>query len=222
MINFIKPTMWEKNPAFKTYLLAMKLSVILCFLGMMQVSASVYSQNPKISFSYKDQSVKEVLNDIEKNTEFRFFYNEDFIDLDRKVTMDGTDRKVEEVLTRVLGASDADFKVLENNLIVIAPRELMQQKVVTGKITDSKTGAPVPGVNVVVKGTTTGTFTDSNGKYSITLPETNATLVFSFIGYILQEIPVSAGSVLDVKLIEESKLLDEVVVIGYGQRAKKT
>ena len=221
MINFTKSTMWVNNPTFKTYLLAMKLSVILCFLGMMQVSASVFSQNPKISFSYKDQTVKEVLNDIEKNTEYRFFYNEDFIDLNRKVTMDGTDQKVEEVLNKLLGSSDADFKVLENNLIVIAPRELMQQKAVTGKISDSKTGASLTGVNVVVKGTTSGTFTDSNGKYSINLPEANAVLSFSFIGYESQEIPASSGSILNVSLVETSLILDEVVVIGYGQREKK-
>jgi len=79
MINFKNPTMREKNPAFKTYLLAMKLSVILCFLGMMQVSASVYSQNTRISFRYQDMSIKEVLNDIEKNTDIRFFYNEDLL-----------------------------------------------------------------------------------------------------------------------------------------------
>ncbi len=213
--------MWVKNPAFKTYLLAMKLSVIICFLGMMQVSASVFSQNSKISFSYKDMSIKEVFNDIEKNTEFRFFYNEDFIDLNQKVTMDGTDRNVEEVLTTLLASSDADFKVLENNLVVIAPRELFQQKTVTGQTTDSKTGTPVPGVNVRVKGTNTGTLTDSDGKYSITLPETNATLVFSFIGYQSQEVAVSAGSVIDITLLEESKLLDEVVVIGYGSAKKR-
>jgi hypothetical protein len=119
MIKILKPTMWEKYPAFKTYLRAMKLSVILCFLGMLQVSASVYSQNPKISFSYKDQTIKEVLNNIEKNTELRFFYNEDFIDLDRKVTMDGTDLDVTDVLTTLLASSDADFKVLDNNLVVM-------------------------------------------------------------------------------------------------------
>jgi len=221
MIKFLNPTMWENNPALKTYLRAMKLSVIICFLGMMQVSASVFSQNPKISFSYKDQTVKEVLNDIERTTDFRFFYNEDFIDLNRKVTMEGTDMNVEEVLDNLLESSDADFKVLENNLIVIAPKELVQQKGVTGKVTDSKTGIPVTGVNIVVKGTTTGTFTDPNGKYSITLPEANATLVFSFIGYKSQEVLASAGSVLDIVLEEESLILDEVVVIGYGQREKK-
>jgi TonB-linked SusC/RagA family outer membrane protein len=76
-------------------------------------------------------------------------------------------------------------------------------------------------VNVVVKGTSTGAFTDANGKYSITLPETNATLVFSFIGYQTQEIAVSAGSIIDVALVEESMVLDEVVVIGYGTVKKK-
>jgi len=221
MIKFRNPTMREKNPAFKTYLLAMKLSVILCFLGMMQVSASVFSQNTRISFTYKDISVKEVLNDIEKNTDIRFFYNEDFLDLNRKVSMEGTDQNVEEVLADLLESSDANFKVLENNLIVIAPRELIQQKVLNGKVTDSKTGAPLPGVNVVVNGTTTGTFTDSNGKYSITLPETTAIIKFSFVGYETQEISASAGSTLDVALVESSRVLDEVVVIGYGQREKK-
>jgi TonB-dependent starch-binding outer membrane protein SusC len=221
MIKILKPTMRENNPALKTYLRAMKLSVILCFLGMLQVSASVFSQSPKISFSYKDQTIKEVLNNIEKNTEFRFFYNEDFIDINRKVSMEGADQSVEDVLTTLLESSNADFKVLENNLVVIAPKEIIQQKDVTGKITDSKTGAPLPGVTVLVKGTTMGTLTDSNGKYSIVLPETKATISFSFVGYLRQEISASGGSVLDVALVEESRLLDEVVVIGYGQRAKK-
>lgn len=166
-------------------------------------------------------TVKEVLNDIEKNTEFRFFYNEDFLDLMRKVTMEGSNQSVEEVLNNLLGSSDADFKVLENNLIVIAPRELMQQKAVSGIVTDSKTNTPLTGVNVVVKGTTTGTFTDSNGKYSINLPETNATLVLSFIGYLTQEISVSSGSTLNVTLVEDARVLDEVVVIGYGTVKKK-
>lgn len=213
--------MWVKNPTYKTYLRAMKLSVILCFLGMLQVSASVFSQNPKVSFSYKDQTIKEVLNDIEKNTEFRFFYNEDFIDMNRKVTMEGSNQSVEDVLTKLLESTNADFKVLENNLVVIAPKEKIQQKAVTGLITDSKTGAPLPGVTVLVKGTTVGTQTDMNGKYSIALPETKATISFSFIGYERQEIEASAGSVLNVALIEESRLLDEVVVIGYGSRSKK-
>jgi hypothetical protein len=102
MINFTKPIMWVKNPTIKPYLLVMKLSVILCFVGMMQISASVFSQNSKISLSYKDMSIKEVLNNIEKSSDFRFFYNEDFVNLDEKVSIVENDRNVEEVLADLL------------------------------------------------------------------------------------------------------------------------
>jgi len=221
MINFQTQNWRVKNPAIKTYLLVMKLSFLLCFLGMLQVSASVYSQNGKISFSYKDKTVKQVLSDIENKTEYRFFYNEDFIDLDRKVNLEGSDMNVEDVLTSVLESSGANFKILENNLIVIAPNKMMEQQGVSGNVTDSKTGKPIPGVNVIVKGTIKGTFTDQTGNFTITITEKNATLLFSFIGYKSEEIAVTEGGTYNVALTEESKVLEEVVVIGYGQRAKK-
>lgn len=148
MIIFPKLTLRRLFPASKTFLLAMKLSIILCFVGMIQVSASVYSQNSKMSFSYKDITVRDVLDDIEKSTNYRFFYNEDFIDMNRKVTMEGTDLKVEELLAELLEPSDANFKILENNLIVIAPSEMMQQRAITGTINDAKTGVPLPGLTL--------------------------------------------------------------------------
>ena len=221
MINFQKLTWRVKNPALKTYLLAMKLSFILFFLGMLQVSASVFSQTPKLSFSYKDLSIKEVLNDIESKTEYRFFYNEDFINMDRKVNIEGTNMKLEDILTNLLESSGANFRMLENNLVVIAPSEMMQQRIVTGKVTDSKTGEPFAGVNITVKGTTTGTLSDVSGKFSITLPDKTATLLVSFIGYKEQEIAVTEGGTYNIELVESSKELEEVVVIGYGTRQKK-
>jgi TonB-dependent starch-binding outer membrane protein SusC len=221
MINFTNPTLRGRKPVSKTYLLSMKLSVILCLFGMMQVSAAVFSQNSKLTLSFENTSIKDVLNNIEKSTEFRFFYNEDFVNLDQKVTIEATDRPMEEVLTDLLKTSQAGFRVLENNLIVIAPNKLMQKKGISGKITDQKTGAPIPGVNIVIKGTTLGTFTDSGGNYSIEIPEKQATLVFSFVGYQSQEILVSDGSSVNINLIEESRNLEEVVVIGYGTRHKK-
>jgi TonB-linked SusC/RagA family outer membrane protein len=220
MIYPEKLTIWENFPGLKNYLLAMKLSVIFCFLGIFQVSASIYSQNTKLSFAYKDKSVKEILIDIEKNTDFRFFYNENYINLDRKVSMIGTNKPVEQILTELLALSDAKFKVLENNLVVIAPKELMQQKVVTGIVTDSKTGAALAGVNVLVKGTTIGAITDLNGKYSITLPDVKGILVFSYVGYQIREYPVSENSIIDIALDEEMLDLDEIVVVGYGSQKK--
>ena len=92
----------------------------------------------------------------------------------------------------------------------------MQQQLVTGKVTDSQTGDAMAGVNVIVKGTTIGAITSFDGKYSITVPDKNTVLVFSFIGYGAQEVPLAGKSVIDVALVSESKALEEVVVIGYG------
>ena len=220
MIIFPKPTIWKIIPISKTLILAMKLSFLLCFVGMMQVSASVYSQYTKLTFSYKDISIKEVLSDLEDKTDFRFLYNEDFINLNRKVNLEGTDISLDMLLASVLGPSDANFKLLENNLIVIAPKTMMQQQGVTGKVTDSQTGEAMPGVNIVVKGTSVGTTSDASGGYSINVTDRNATLVFSFIGYITQEVPLSGRATLDIALVSEVKGLEEVVVIGYGTRRK--
>ena len=96
----------------------------------------------------------------------------------------------------------------------------MQQQVVTGTITESETGENMPGVNIVVKGATIGAITGADGKYSITVPDKNVTLVFSFIGYKALEVPVAGRSVVDVALIPEAQSLDEVIVIGYGTQKK--
>jgi TonB-linked SusC/RagA family outer membrane protein len=221
MINFQKLTWRVKNPAIKTYLLAMKLSIILFFLEIIQVSASVFSQNTTLSFSYKDMSVKEVLSDIESKTDFRFFYNEDFINLNRDITLEGTNMKLEDLLSKILNQSGATFKILDNNLIVIAPKDILQQRVVTGKVTDSRTGEPLISVTIVVKGTSTGVLSDASGNFSINLPEQNGSLLISFVGYESQEIPVTEGGKYNIELIEATKTLDEVVVIGYGTRTKK-
>lgn len=97
-----------------------------------------------------------------------------------------------------------------------------QQMVVTGKVTDSENGQLMPGVNIVVKGTTFGSISDASGKYSVAVPDRNVTLVFSFIGYSSLEVPVSGRSVVDVALVSEATALKEVVVVGYGTQRKET
>jgi len=98
----------------------------------------------------------------------------------------------------------------------------MQQQLVTGKVTDSQTGDAMPGVNIVVKGTTIGTMTDASGKYSLAVSGQNPVLVFSFIGYGTIEVPFAGKSVIDAALVSESQNLEEVVVVGYGTQRKAT
>ena len=97
-----------------------------------------------------------------------------------------------------------------------------QKLTISGKVTDSQTGEALPGVNIVVKGITLGANTDIDGKYSITVPERDAVLVFSFIGYTSIEMPVAGKTVIDIALVSQLKNLDEVVVIGYGTQKKTT
>jgi len=98
--------------------------------------------------------------------------------------------------------------------------KFVQQQTITGKVTDSQTGEAMPGVNIQAKGTILGTITDGEGKYSLSLTDRNATLVFSFIGYVTQEIALEGRTLLDVTLSSEVRGLEEVVVIGYGTQKK--
>src|ERR1700704_2650700 len=95
-----------------------------------------------------------------------------------------------------------------------------QEVTVSGKVTSSGDGSDLPGVNVIVKGTTLGTTTDADGKYRLQVPDGNARLIFSFIGFVSQEIPVGARSVIDATLMSDTRQLSEVVVVGYGTQQK--
>lgn len=202
--------------------LTMKLTFSLLFLCVMQLSASVYSQNAKLSFDMKNRTVREVLQTIEEQSEFRFFYNEQFIDLNRKVSVNSENKNVESILKEVFDGANISFKVMENNLIIITPAEGMQNqqnKTISGRVTDSS-GQPLPGVSVVLKSTTTGTITDFDGKYILANVPADAVLVFSFVGMKSQEIKMAGKSSINITMEEETVGIEEVVAIGYGIQKK--
>ncbi|HAZ03388.1 MAG: hypothetical protein A2W90_00015 [Bacteroidetes bacterium GWF2_42_66] len=203
--------------------LTMKLTFLLVLLGAIQLSASVYSQNAKLSLDLKNRTVKEVLQVIEEQSDFRFFYNEQFVDLSRKVSVSSEDQNIESILSEVFDGASISFKVMENNLIIITPVEgeqSQQPKAVSGKVTDFS-GVPIPGVSVVVKGTTNGIITNADGNYSLKNVPGDAILVFSFVGMKSQEVVVVDDNVINVKMQEETVGLEEVVAVGYGSMRKK-
>ena len=211
----------------RNLLLKMKLTFIVLMACLMQVSATVYSQATKFSFNLQNKQVVEVLKEIEENSAFRFFYQREQVDVTRKVDLNVTDRSVESVLDELFKNQGVTYKVLQDNLIIITPVgqkvEMtgfqQQKKPVSGKVTDS-TGGSLPGVSVVVKGSTTGTITDVNGNYSLANVQANATLQFSFVGMKTQEIAVGNKTSLNVTLAEDAIGLDEVVAVGYGTQKK--
>jgi TonB-dependent starch-binding outer membrane protein SusC len=198
----------------------MKLSVLLACMFTVNIMASVYSQQTRFDLDISDQTVRDVLKTIENESQFRFFYNDEFTDLNKKVSISINDKSIDDLLTLLLDNTTVSYRVMDNNFVVITPKKLNQQQKVTGRVIDSSTGEPLPGVNVVIEGTQSGTVTDAEGKYSLQLSDQNAILVFSYIGYLPEKAAYNGQTVIDMTLAADVTELDEVVVVGYGTQKK--
>ncbi|UCH15106.1 MAG: TonB-dependent receptor, partial [Bacteroidales bacterium] len=198
---------------FNKLLLIMKLTSILIFVIAFQATATIYSQ--KLSVDLKNETLRDVLKTIESESNYRFFYNDQLSGLNQLVTLRAENSTVRELLDELLSDHQFSYKILENNMVVVAPREFIQQQQIAGKITD-ESGMGLPGVNVVEKGTQNGTVTDAEGNYALTITDANAVLVFSYIGYLTEEIAVGDQTIIDINLVPDIASLEEVVVVGYG------
>jgi TonB-linked SusC/RagA family outer membrane protein len=213
------------SDSFFKWLRVMKLTVFFLLVSLVHVSAGVYSQQTKLNISLKEATVKDVLKTIEDQSEFFFLYKNGNIDENRIVNVEVREKTVEYLLDLLFRGTSVSYEVV-NRQIVLVNRDQhsslppgQQQKGVSGKVKDSA-GASLPGVSVVVKGTTTGTITDIDGKYSIASFPANAVLQFSFVGMKTQEIVVGNQLVIDVLLEDQSVGLDEIVAVGYGTTKK--
>ncbi len=205
----------------------MKLLVIFFFTGLLAVSASTYSQQTKFSLKFKDASVKEVFNQIEENSEFVVFYNEDYVDVDRKVSISADNRDVSYILDELFRGTSNTYKIYDRQIVILSPemKELPaniksetkaeQKKELTGTVKDSK-GIPVPGVSVMVKNAAIGTVTDSEGSFRLSVPIDASTLVFSFVGMKTVERPINNATSFNIVLEEENFGVEEVVVTALG------
>lgn len=202
----------------------MKLFIILSLVSILQVTASVYSQGTIFNISEENITMRQLFNEIEKNSNYAFFYNDKFRVLDEYVKVKYWNKNIEEVLDDLLKSTNLNYRILDNKMIVIVPKtELNGQEItVKGTITDVN-GNPIPGVNIIEKGTTNGVISNLNGNYTITVSSPNVVLSYSFIGFITKEVEVESQNVIDVTLEEDILALDEVVVTALGiKREEKT
>ncbi|HEY4785857.1 MAG TPA: carboxypeptidase-like regulatory domain-containing protein, partial [Bacteroidales bacterium] len=200
----------------------MKITLTLLLICTFSVSASVMSHAQKLTLNMEDATIRQVFDEIEKQTGFKFFYIDEQVDVNRKVTLALNNKDVEEVLNVLFDKKQVKYRIFENKLAVLSTADALQQIKVTGRVVDSKTGELLPGVSVQVEGAAIGCITDVNGKYSLDLPDAKATLLFSCVGYIQEKIPVEGRTTIDVSLNPDVKTLDEVVVVGYGTQKKRT
>jgi TonB-linked SusC/RagA family outer membrane protein len=173
------------------------------------------------------------MDEIETQSEFYFVFNQKQIDVNRVVDIQVENELITDILPELFKGTNVNYLVIDrkillttdplgNSLLAIALGTESQQVSVKGTVTDANTGDALPGVNVIVRGTTTGVLTDINGNYAINVPNLSATLQFSFIGYLTQEIALSGQTTLNVALTSSIEQLSEVVVIGYGTQKKAT
>ncbi|HBL75905.1 MAG TPA: SusC/RagA family protein [Prolixibacteraceae bacterium] len=196
------------------------------FVMLIQVSASSYSQNTKLSLSGQNLTIEQVLSQIEDQSEFSFFYNVKEVDLSKVVSMNIKDRPINEVMDFLLDETGMTYTI-NNKLIVIHQGQgtglngisVQQKQEVKGKVTN-QSGEPVPGATVVVKGSTMGVVTDFDGNYTLQNVPPDATLVFSFVGMKSQEVKVTGKTIVNLKMEEETIGIEEVVAIGYGTQKK--
>ncbi|QEC79691.1 TonB-dependent receptor [Mucilaginibacter ginsenosidivorax] len=205
-------------------LLIMKLSIILLVATILQASASGYAQ--KITLSEKNAPLEKVLKEIREQCGYDFFYNSKVIKQANPVSIDVLNTELEEVLKLTFKGQPFIYSISEKTIIIKpkpfnSPSQPIPVIKVSGIVTDSK-GLTLPGASVRIKGTNKGVVTDTEGRFTIDA-DVNSILVVSFAGFVAKEITVTeATSSLTVQLLDDTKGINEVVVVGYGKQKKLT
>jgi len=211
-----KILIWKHSPGF---------FLLVLFLAVTTVA---YSQTTSFSLDLKNVTVRAALDEVEKQGDYSFLYSEKIVDVTRIVNVSLKEGTIEQVLSQIFEGTNVTHTIKGRQIVLTSPdannitEPFVNQEPVTvsGKVTDS-TGVPVQAVTIRIKGTSKGIVSDGNGKYVLAEVPSNATLVFSFIGMITQEIAVTGRKSIDVTMLEERKDIDEVVVIGYGTIKKR-
>lgn len=205
---------------------AMKLTCALLLTASMGVFATGNAQTMRVNIQADNVSTGKILSEIEKQTDYLFVYNKKEVDLKRKTSVNAVNKTTAEVLSTIFNGTDIIYAIEGENIMLmrkeqnlaVVPDAVQQDNKITGTVLDP-TGMPVIGANIMIKGTTNGTITDMDGKFSLDVPK-GATLVVTYVGYTNQELQVGSQKTLSITLKEDSEALDELVVVGYGTQKK--
>lgn len=227
----------------------MKFTVVLLFLSIAELSASVYSQSTSLTLNLKNTSVEKVLKQIESQSKYKFLYNHYLVDVNKKVDVRCNQCSMESILNHLFKNTNISYCIVDHQVVLVKNESsqhsslevlpplrenllaynsvasigftgIFQQNKITGTVTDKSSGEVLPGVSIIIRGTTKGTITDVNGHFSIDIPAGEVRLVFSYMGYEAQEVNVRGRAEMDIALVPSVSKLDEVVVVGYGTAKK--
>lgn len=214
-------------------LLKMKLLVLLLSITVASFATENYAQKAKFTLNFDGIAIEQVFQEVEASSEFIFIYSEKVVDLKRKVDISVEDQEITYILDKLFEGTNNSYQIDDRQILILSKQEdtvktkdtektisvNQQDKTISGKVIDNK-GYPMPGVTILVKGTSLGVITDYDGLYSIKVPYDAKVISFSFIGMQTKDIEINGQSVIDVTLEEETVGLDEVVAIGYGTQKR--
>lgn len=207
----------------------MRIIVLLTIMSIYSLSASTsFSQNTKLSLNSGNITIKDLFTEIKKETDFSFLYNNNELDDNEVVVINSNNQTVEEVLNQVLHGKGLQYEIKDNFILVYKPEsksaiknqldENPKKKEIRGVVKDHK-GEPIIGASITQEGTANGVITDIDGEFVITVPEKSKIKVL-YLGYVTQEIAIKDQTFIELILQEDTQLLDEVVVVGYGTMKK--
>jgi len=209
--------------SLKKLMRIMRLTILLLFGCMLTVSANSYAQRTKLDINMTNITIRDLVSYVEENSDFVFLYrNEDF-NLDKRVDISLKNATINQILDEALKGENVKYDVYERQIVIRRTGDLMnsqQKRDISGTVKDNS-GFPIPGVTIVVKGTSVGILSDMNGEFKISVPGDANTLVFSFVGMKTQEVQISGTSVVKVVMEEETLGIEEVVAVGYGKNSRK-
>lgn len=219
----------------------MKVSTLQLVIAILACTCSYGSKShaqellmKKVSVEVQEQEIGNVLSQLELSTNVKFVYSRQLLPISRKITLQAKNKALSEVLDLIFSPDNVTYRIVKNRIILkpasptsilqnipdaIVPKNEQMVKIFENRITGTVTGANkegLPGVSIVVKGSQQGTISDQQGKYALVVPDDAAVLIFSYVGFLSQEIAVGTRSSIDVVLLADEKSLEEVVVVGYG------
>ncbi len=212
----------------------MKLCLLFLLITVASVTAnSGYAQNTRFSMDLRDITVRQLISEIERQSEFIFVFYDGAVDLNKRVSVKVSNEPVDAILKKVFESTDNTFDIFDRQIVIgrrdsvtgettappLAEIPAPKGKELKGEVTDTK-GDPIPGASVIVKGTTIGTITGGDGKFVLEVPEESKVLSISFVGFETVEIPIGTKSVFSVVLEELTVGLGEVIAVGYGTQKK--
>ena len=208
----------------------MKITTFLLTAAVWSLAASTYAQSFKISLRKQQVPVIDVLKEVEKSSEFTFFFNDNQVDVRKKVDIQVEDATLDQVMARLFDPEEYTYRVIDRQVVIRKrndaghqqkePQPIRRTIEITGIVFD-EAGEPVIGANIMEKGTVNGVVTDREGKFAIQVPS-GAELTVSYIGYVTVSLKVGSRKQLTVRLKENTQAIEEVVVVGYGTQKKES